>query len=127
MKEELFELEDQKKRLVRELAGAKEPPALLHPNKAHKYRRRIDGLFEALKDERTRLEAGDDIRALVGKIVVSPGTERKVDLWLEGDLAGILSLAAGKKKPAHPADERVLISMVTGGATDDIGSAFSRQ
>ena len=35
-------------------------------------------------------------------------------LWLEGDLAGILTLAAGRKTPADPEDERVLTSMVAG-------------
>ena len=114
MKEELFELEDRKARLTEELAQAEEPPTLLHPNMAHEYRKRIDGLFTALEDERTRLEASDDIRALVGRIIVSAGEDGKADLWLEGDLAGILTLAAGKKTPAHPEDERVLTSVVAG-------------
>ena len=114
MKEELFELEDRKERLTKELASAEEPPALLHPNMAQEYRKLIDGLFEALQDERTRLEASDDIRALVGRIVVSPGKNGKADLWLEGDLAGILTLAAGKQTPADPGDGRVLTSVVAG-------------
>jgi len=33
---------------------------------------------------------------------------------LKGDLAGILSLAAGRKTPARPQDERVLLSLVAG-------------
>ena len=33
---------------------------------------------------------------------------------LEGDLAGILALAAGRKTPADPGDGRVLLSMVAG-------------
>ncbi len=114
MKDELFKLEEHKVHLTRELAGAEEPPALLHPNMAEAYRKRIDGLYEALKDEQSRLEASDDIRALVGRIIVSPSQDDKVDLWLEGDLAGILTLAAGKKTPAHPEDERVLTSLVAG-------------
>ena len=63
------------------------------------YRRRVGGLFAALQDEQTRLEAADDIRSLVGRIVVTPGEDGKADLWLEGDLAGILTLVAGKKTP----------------------------
>ena len=114
MKEELFGLEDRKEQLTRKLAQAEEPPALLHPNMAHEYRKRIDGLFEALEDEQTRLEASDGIRALVGRIVVSPGVDGGADLWLEGDLAGILTLASGRKTPADPEDERVLTSMVAG-------------
>ena len=87
---------------------------LLHPNMAQEYRKRIDGLFEALQDDQTRLEASDDIRALVGRIIVSPGKDGHADLCLEGDLAGILTLAAGAKTPAHADDERVLISLVAG-------------
>ncbi len=114
MKEELFALEELKARLTYELEQAEEPPALLRPNMAHEYRRRIDGLFKALSDEHTRLEASEDIRALVGQIIVSPGENGEPELLLKGDLAGILSLAAGRKTPAHPQDERVLLSVVAG-------------
>ena len=64
---------------------------------------RIDGLVAALQDARTLLEARDDIRALVGRIVVSPEADGGAALWLAGDLAGILSLAADSKKPAADA------------------------
>lgn len=114
MKEKMPILEARKADLLRELAHAEEPPALLHPHMAHTYRERIDGLFEALRDEKARLEASDDIRSLVGRIVVSPATGGGADLWLEGDLAGILTLAAGRKTPADPEDGRVLTSMVAG-------------
>ena len=117
MKEELFELEDRKERLTKELSSAEEPPALLHPSMAEEYRKRIDRLFVALEDEQTRLEASDDVRSLVGRIVVGPGENDRADLWLEGDLAGILTLAAGKKTPARPEDERVLLS--AGAAIDN--------
>lgn len=80
MKNELFDREHRNEQLTFELESAKEPPALLHPNMAQEYRKRIDGLFEALEDEQTRLEASDDIRALIGQIVVSPGAAGKVDL-----------------------------------------------
>ena len=77
-------------------------------------RARIDGLFAALQDARTMLEARDDIRALVGRIVVSPEADGGAALWLEGDLAGILNLASGTKTPAASCDGRVLTSMVAG-------------
>ena len=81
---------------------------------AQEYRKRIDGLFETLKDERTRLEASDDIRALAGRIVVSPGADGGVDLSLEGDLAVILTLASGRITPADPRDGQALLSLVAG-------------
>tara|TARA_R110000787_G_scaffold88103_5_gene187254 strand:+ start:62 stop:1804 length:1743 start_codon:yes stop_codon:yes gene_type:complete len=114
MKEKMPILEARKAELIRDLEHAEEPPALLHPNMALEYRSRVTGLFEALQDEQTRLEASDDIRALVGRIVVSPGKGDEADLWLEGDLAGILTLAAGRRTPAHPEDERVLLSLGAG-------------
>ncbi|MAN64405.1 MAG: hypothetical protein CMI60_20930 [Parvibaculum sp.] len=114
MKEKMPVLEARKAELIRDLEHAEEPPALLHPNMALEYRSRVNGLFVALQDEQTRLEASDDIRALVGRIVVSPGEDDKANLWLEGDLAGILTLAAGRKTPAHPDDERVLTSLGAG-------------
>ena len=116
MKETMPGLEARKAELTAELEQAKEPPALLHPSMAEEYRKRLDGLFEALADERTRLETTDDIRALVGRIVVAPepGGDGRAQLRLEGDLGGILTLAAGKKTPARPQDERVLTSVVAG-------------
>ena len=69
---------------------------------------------QALTDEETRLEAREDICALVGQIIVLPEENGDPELLLKGDLAGILSLAAGKKTPAHPEDERVLLAMVAG-------------
>ncbi|WP_299410422.1 recombinase family protein [uncultured Roseobacter sp.] len=114
MKDKMPLLEARKAELIHDLEHAEEPPALLHPTMAEEYRKQVDELFEALADDTTRLEASDDIRSLVGRIVVSPGKDDAVDLWLEGDLAGILTLAAGKKVPAHPEDERVLLTLVAG-------------
>ena len=54
------------------------------------------------------------IRSLVGRIVVGPGDNDKADLWLEGDLAGILTLTSGKKTPAYPEDEQMLATMASG-------------
>ncbi len=90
------------------------------------YRRRIDGLFKALSDEDTRLEANEDIRALVGQIIVFPGENGEPELLLKGDLAGILSLVAGKKTPAHPEDERVLLTGDAGCAASVGGKVCSR-
>ena len=114
MKAEMDALEDRKEQLLHELEHIEEPPALLHPSMAEEYRKRVDGLFIALEDEQTRLEANEDVRSLVGRIVIGPGENDEADLWLEGDLAGILTLAAGKKTPAHPEDEQMLTTMVAG-------------
>ena len=36
------------------------------------------------------------------------------DLWFEGDLASILTLAAGKKTAIHPNDEQMLTTVAAG-------------
>ncbi|WP_406676045.1 relaxase/mobilization nuclease domain-containing protein, partial [Roseobacter weihaiensis] len=77
MKEKMQVLEERKAELVRSLQNSEEPPTLLHPTMADEYRKRIDGLLDALADDDTRREASDDIRALVGKIIVSPGENAK--------------------------------------------------
>ena len=66
-----------------------------------------------------RHETSNDIRTLIGRIVIAPGTgeDGSVALRLKGDLGGILTLAAGKKTPAHREDERVLTSVVAGART----------
>ena len=116
MKEKMTALEARKAELSRDLEQAKEPPPLLHPNMALLYRERIDDLFKALEDEQTYLEASEGIRSLVGRIVVSPAVGNRAELWLEGDLAAILSLAAGRKVPASAEDSKVLRSMSAGEA-----------
>ena len=116
MKDKMPLLEGRKSELLSELAQAEEPPALLHPAMAQEYKKRIDGPFKALEDEQTRLETSDDIRALIGRIVVASGggEDGNAVLRLEGDLGGILTLAAGTRTPAHREDERVPISVVAG-------------
>ena len=102
MKEKMPVLEARKAELVSELEHATEPAVLLHPAMAQEYRKRIDGLFEALADEQTLdLRRANDIRALIGRIVVVPGGGEdgsvRSTLRLEGDLGGILTLAAGNE------------------------------
>ena len=116
MKEKMTALEARKAELSHNLEQAKEPPPLLHPNMALLYRERIDELFKALEDEQTYLEASEGIRSLVGRIVISPVVGDRAELWLEGDLAAILSLAAGRKIPTNAEDNRVLQSLNAGEA-----------
>ncbi|MEM8551802.1 MAG: hypothetical protein AAGF45_05430, partial [Pseudomonadota bacterium] len=71
-------------------------------------------MFEALQNEKTRLDAAEDMRSLAGRIVDAPSEGTKADLWLQGDLAGIVTLATGKNTPGHPEDETVLLTMVAG-------------
>ena len=72
------------------------------------------GLKFRLDESSVAGQAHEDTRVLVGQIIVSPGENGEPELLLKGGLASILSLAAGKKTPAHPQDERVLLTMVAG-------------
>ena len=97
-------LEARKKELERDLAQAQEPPPLLHPNMAHHYRAQLDNLYRALEhdDENKRFEAAEVIRSLIDAIILVPeDCELKIDV--RGDLAGILSIALERKKPASRA------------------------
>ncbi|MCY1456371.1 hypothetical protein D9M71_735890 [compost metagenome] len=94
-------LEHRKKELALFLAEAEEPPPLLHPSMALQYRKRVQQLYEALQDEEEekRIEAADFLRSLVDKIVLTP-VEGKVEIDVQGDLAGILTISAQTKNPA---------------------------
>ena len=94
-------LEARKKELALFLAEAEEPPPLLHPSMALQYRNRVQQLYEALQDEEeeTRIEAADILRSLVDRILLTP-VEGKVEIDVQGDLAGILMISAQKKNPA---------------------------
>ncbi len=83
------------------LAGADEPPPVLHPAMARQYRHRVQQLYETLQDdsEEQRVEAADVLRTLVEDIILTPA-DGKIQIDVRGDLAGILTLSAQKQNPA---------------------------
>ncbi|ABL71204.1 recombinase family protein [Paracoccus denitrificans] len=86
------------------LASTDEPPPLLHPSMALQYRARVQQLYETLQsdDETQRIEAAEIIRSLIDRIVLTPGEDR-IEIDVQGDLAGILTLSAQRKNPAADA------------------------
>ena len=97
--DELAALEAKRDLLERQVAGAKEPEPLLHPNLAELYRKHVAALVQALDSEDTRPEAMDVIRSLIEAIVLVPDNG-VLRIELRGELAGILRLCAdAKKKP----------------------------
>jgi hypothetical protein len=76
-----------------------EPPKpLVHPAMAQRYRLEVKNLRKALESKDARAEAADHLRALIGKIVLTPEPGRDdLRIDLHGDLAGILSIASQKR------------------------------
>ncbi len=75
----------------------------------------MENLTNALNADENRAEAADLIRSLVDRITLTPNDEGKLDIYLFGDLAGILSMAANKNRPLQKSDPSVLqVKMVAG-------------
>ena len=73
------------------------PPVRLHPNLGAVYTEKVARLADALNAPETKVEAGEVIRSLIERIVLTPEGERlKAELY--GDLAGILALCDGAKR-----------------------------
>src|SRR5216684_1256415 len=98
LKDKIGGLEARKAELAGLLANSEEPPPLLHPNMAEIYRQRISALYERLQSDDGRTEAAEVFRTLVDRVTLLPN-EHKLGIVLRGDLAAILSFAAGEKKP----------------------------
>ncbi|NIE81508.1 recombinase family protein [Asaia sp. As-1742] len=101
LKDKIGRLEARREELTALLAEAPEPPPLLHPNMAAIYRERIEALSEHLQSG-GNTEAVERLRALVSHIKLIP-EDGELAIFLQGDLAAILSFASNKKNAAlHP-------------------------
>ncbi|PZR78880.1 MAG: resolvase, partial [Stutzerimonas stutzeri] len=114
VKERSKKLEARKSELEQFLAEADEPPPLLHPSMALQYRKRVQQLYDALQnaDEGKRIEAVDTLRSLVDRIILTP-VEGKMEIDVQGDLAGILTISVQSKNPASGAGSSQ-VKMVAG-------------
>ncbi|WGR56610.1 recombinase family protein [Paracoccus versutus] len=106
MMKQMKDLEARQKQLQVQLAEVDEPPPLLHPNMAHHYRAQVEELYAALQEdsEARRMGATDVLRSLVKEIVLTPDPQGGgLQIEVHGDLAGILTIALERKKPADGA------------------------
>ena len=106
MMKQMKDLENRQKQLQAQVSEADEPPPLLHPNMAHHYRAQVEELYAALQEdsEARRMGAADVLRSLVKEIVLTPDPESgELQIEVHGDLAGILTIALERKKPADRA------------------------
>lgn len=91
-------LEAEKASLQVKLADASAAPTLrLHPNLTDMYRTRIEKLEEALTDGTMAKEAGDILRGLIERIVLTP-IDGRLKAELHGDLATIAAYAGSKDR-----------------------------
>jgi hypothetical protein len=94
MKARMEDMERQKTEILARLAEAPEDVPDVHPNIAEIYRARVLHLAEALADPELQMEAAEDIRSLVGEVVLTPGDKRgDMRAVLRGELVGILDMA----------------------------------
>jgi len=113
MKQELLALEARKAELAAVLEHAPKPAPRLHPKLAEIYRAKVANLQEELNRPELRTEAADAIRSLIEEIRLVP-MNGKLEIELGGDLAGILALAAGKKKPVSAEGDGLQATLVAG-------------
>jgi hypothetical protein len=105
---------DAEKKSMRFLQEAEEPPPLLHPNMAHRYRAQVDGLYAALQEnsEETRMIAAELVRSRFKEIILTP-EEPGMQIDVRSDLPGIPSVSLNSKRPAGGAGQ-LRIDVVAG-------------
>lgn len=115
-KERLLALEARKDEL--EAMSPPAPAPRLHPGLAHVYRHQIAHLEAALNDPALHRQAGEALRGLIEKIVLTPGTKRgEVNVELYGELGAIMALVEAGIKNRTPGDALaagVRLSVVAG-------------
>lgn len=120
LKERMKALEQRKAEIEGLLAGAGNPPVVrLHPNLAEVYRLKVAELEIALNDQSIKDEAGEILRSLIDRVVLTPAAEAPdgIEAQLHGDLAAILALSNNaERKQKLPADGAAgsLLSVVAG-------------
>ncbi len=109
IKDESKYIADRMEELEAEEAQQQEQPPpkpLVHPAMADRYREEVENLREALNRKNAQAEASEHLRALIGKIVLTPEPGREdLRIDLHGDLAGILQIAS--QKQARPGNETI--------------------
>ena len=107
LKDRMIALEDRQKELEDKLATTTEDQVLIYQNMGKVYRAQVEHLATALNEERARSEAVGILRSLIDRVVVTPDLATGAPcISLEGNLAGILSLAQTAKNaaPVSPED-----------------------
>jgi site-specific DNA recombinase len=103
MKARMSELEQQKAEIAKRLEDAPADLPDVHPNIAEHYRAKVIRLAETLAESEANVETREDIRSLIGEVVITPGEKRgESHAVLRGELMAILDLAAGHRRTPRP-------------------------
>jgi site-specific DNA recombinase len=103
MKARMGELAQQKAEIEARLATAPADVPDVHPNIAELYRVKVTRLAETLADADSNGEAREEIRSLVGEVVLTPGEKRgEINAILRGELMAILDLSEGRRRSPRP-------------------------
>ena len=106
LRRRLGTLEAEKASLTAELAALSKPapPARLHPQAAEIYRRKVAALEQCLNEPDIRHEAGEALRQMIEKVVLTPDATAQDGLAaaLHGDLAVILTQAMASERERRP-------------------------
>jgi DNA invertase Pin-like site-specific DNA recombinase len=107
-------LEEQRAALEVKLAATPDVEPLIHPALATVYRNAVERLETLVRHPDSREEAFGLIRSLIDAVILTP-VDRKLEIELRGDLAGILALSeAGKSSAFSPNEKALQIKMVAG-------------
>ena len=93
VKDRMAELQDKKEALLTKLAATDQPPPLLHPNMADRWRKAITALRDALADDRSDAEARQEVRQMVEEIRLTP-RDGVLAIDVKGQLAAMLTAAS---------------------------------
>jgi DNA invertase Pin-like site-specific DNA recombinase len=116
----LSALEAEKAQLENQVVGESTPILRLPAPGSALYRRKVETLEAALRDETIRPEAMAILRSLIDKVVVKPAADGTLQVELHGEMAALLMTAASDstpdaKRPTSGEDGRAVLSVVAGG------------
>ncbi|MEP4126724.1 MAG: hypothetical protein ABJL98_18575 [Lentilitoribacter sp.] len=99
VKDKMQALSERRATLEAELSRAPAPdPIRIHPKMAVTYQERVSELISGLSNADRLQEAQEALRALIDRIVLQPSPEAdKLNIFLEGALSGLLTLALKSK------------------------------
>ena len=103
MKARMSELEQQKAEIEKRLEDAPADLPDVHPNIAEHYRAKVIRLAETLAEPEANVETREDIRSLIGEVVITPGEKRgESHAVRRGELMAVLDLAVGRRRTPRP-------------------------